>query len=218
MSKTAVAYYRTSSAANVGEDKDSLARQRAAVSSYAKRAGLTIVREFYDAAVSGADAVDARPGFVEMLAYIASNGARTIIVETASRFARDLIVQETGYRMLKGRGVELLAADAPDSFLDDGPTARLIRQILGAVAEFDKAMTVTKLRGARDRKSKQLGHRIEGAKRLGRLPTDAIAAAHAARARGLTLAEISEELAASGFLSREGTPYGITSVVRMLKR
>ena len=48
-----------------------------------------------------------------MLTYIASNGVRTIIVETANRFARDLIVQETGHRMLRGLGIELIAADSP---------------------------------------------------------------------------------------------------------
>jgi hypothetical protein len=41
------------------------------------------------------------------------------------------------------------AADSPGPFLDDGPTSKLIRQILGAVSEFDKAMTVAKLKGAR---------------------------------------------------------------------
>ena len=48
-------------------------------------------------------------------------------------------------------GITLIAADSPSSFLDDGPTSKLIRQILGAVSEFDKAMTVAKLKGARDR-------------------------------------------------------------------
>jgi hypothetical protein len=42
---------------------------------------------FYDAAVSGADALETRPGFTALLARIAGNGARTIIVETANRFA-----------------------------------------------------------------------------------------------------------------------------------
>src|SRR4051812_44309167 len=54
--RTAVAYFRTSSAANVGADKDTVQRQRDAVTAYAAAHGLTIVREFYDAAVSGADA------------------------------------------------------------------------------------------------------------------------------------------------------------------
>ena len=110
-----------------------------------------IVDWFYDAAVSGADLIEVRPGFAELLARIADNGVRTIIVETANRFARDLMVQEVGYAMLRSLGVTLVAADSPSSFLDDGPTSNLIRQILGAVSEFDKAMTVAKLKGARDR-------------------------------------------------------------------
>jgi DNA invertase Pin-like site-specific DNA recombinase len=79
--KPAMTYLRTSSAANVGADKDSDKRQRAAIEAYAQRAGFTIVDEYYDKAVSGADRVDARPGFREMLQRLATNGAKTIIVE-----------------------------------------------------------------------------------------------------------------------------------------
>jgi hypothetical protein len=100
----AVAYFRTSSATNVGPDKDSLKRQRAAVVTFAKSAGYEIVEEFYDAAVSGADAIDERPGFAAMLQRLLGNGVGTIIVETASRFARDLVVQETGWRFLRNAG------------------------------------------------------------------------------------------------------------------
>src|SRR6476620_789033 len=123
----AVAYLRTSSAANTGADKDSGKRQRAAIEAFANSAGYVIVAEFYDEAVSGADHVTARPGFAAMMERIAGNGVRTILVETANRFARDLIVQETGYAMLKESGIELVAADKPDAFLDDTPTANLIR-------------------------------------------------------------------------------------------
>jgi DNA invertase Pin-like site-specific DNA recombinase len=153
----AVGCLRTSSATNVGEGKDSEARQRAAIERHAKAAGFVIVDWFYDAAVSGADPVETRPGFAAMIARIAGNGVRTIIVETANRFARDLMVQEVGFAMLLGLGVTLIAADSPASFLDDGPTSKLIRQILGAVAAFDKAMTVAKLKGARDRVRRRTG-------------------------------------------------------------
>ena len=44
----ATAYIRTSSAANVGSDKDSDKRQRAAIESYAKRTGFALVAEFSD--------------------------------------------------------------------------------------------------------------------------------------------------------------------------
>ena len=159
----AIGYMRTSSATNVGEGKDSEARQRKAIESYAKAAGTVIVDWFYDAAVSGADPIETRPGFAAALARIAGNGVRTIIVETANRFARDLMVQEVGFAMLSELGVTLIAADSPSSFLDDGPTSKLIRQILGAVSEFDKAMTVAKLKGARDRVRRQRG-KCEGRK------------------------------------------------------
>ena len=70
-------YLRTSSATNVGQDKESAKRQRAAVAAYAKRAGCRIVGEFYDEAVRGADAIDKRPGFAAMMEAIAANGCRT---------------------------------------------------------------------------------------------------------------------------------------------
>src|SRR5215207_3319694 len=73
------------------------------------------------------------------------------------QFARDLMVQEVGHAMLKERGITLVAADSPDAFLDDTPTAVLIRQVLGAVSQFEKAMLVSNLKGARDRKAKALG-------------------------------------------------------------
>ena len=79
------------------------------------------------------------------------------------RFARDLLVQEVGYAMLRSLGVTLVAADCPSSFLDDGPKSNLIRQILGAVSEFDKAMTVAKLKGARDHVRRAQG-KCEGRK------------------------------------------------------
>src|SRR5215210_3494645 len=162
--RPAVAYLRTSSAANTGADKDSGKRQRATIDAFARSAGFAIVDTFYDEAVSGADPVTSRPGFAAMMERIASDDVRVIIVETANRFARDLIVQETGFAMLKEQGVELIAADKPDAFLDDTPTANLIRQVLGAVSQFEKAMVVAKLKGARDRKRRETGRKVEGRK------------------------------------------------------
>jgi Resolvase, N terminal domain len=63
----AIGYMRTSSATNVGRDKDSEQRQRVAIESFAKATGYTIVDWFYDPAVKGSDAVTERPGFKSML-------------------------------------------------------------------------------------------------------------------------------------------------------
>ena len=83
----ALGYLRTSSSTNVGADKDSHKRQRAAIEAYAASQGYEIAEDdwFYDAAVKGADAVTERPGFVAMLERIAGNGVRTIICESPVR-------------------------------------------------------------------------------------------------------------------------------------
>jgi hypothetical protein len=49
------------------------------------------------------------------------------------------MVQEVGHAKLRERGIDLIAADNPGSFIDDTPTAKLVRQVLGAISEFDKS-------------------------------------------------------------------------------
>src|SRR3954447_1417234 len=216
--KGAVAYFRTSSAANVGADRDSEKRQREAVQAYAKNAKLTVTEEFYDAAVSGADPVDQRPGFVALLEHCREHGVTAILVENASRFARDLAVQLTGHALLQGRGIELIPVDAPTYFTDPTPTAEMVRQVLGAVAQFEKASLVGKLRVARDRKRAKEG-RCEG-----RPPVPDAVVAEARRlarrnpktGKVRSLRVIAAELATLGHHGPKGQPYHAGSIRYML--
>jgi DNA invertase Pin-like site-specific DNA recombinase len=76
------------------------------------------------------------------------------------------MVQEAIIRDLQKQGYTLISAvEGPDLASDD-PTRKLIRQVLGAIAEYDKSMTVQKLRAARDRKRAKTG-RCEGRKPYG---------------------------------------------------
>lgn len=218
---TAVAYLRTSSRTNL--DGDSAPRQRQAIDEYAKRHGMDVVREFHDAAVSGTDPIDTRPGFQSLLEYLAGNGAKVILIENASRFARDLAVQLAGHKLLQDLGYELIPVDAPNHFTDDTPTAAMVRQILGAVAEFEKAQLVAKLRGARDRKSREQGRRVEGnhgyrvdkpdlikeAKRLARKSPKT--------GKARSLREIAAELAAHGYTTSKGRPFSASQVQRLIE-
>jgi DNA invertase Pin-like site-specific DNA recombinase len=219
--RKAIAYLRTSSKTNVGADKDSDKRQLAAVQAYAKAAGYEIVDTFYDAAVSGADPVGERPGFAEMLERILANGARTILVESPDRFARDLMVQLAGHDMLKARGVTLIAASAPTFFVEDTPTAVLVRQVLGAVAQFEKATLVAKLAAARRRKRMATGKKVEGRKSHVEKRPEIVALAKALarkKPKGgkLSLRAISAELAARGVLNERGRPFNPKSVSVLL--
>ena len=214
---SSVAYHRTSSAANVGPDKDSQRRQAEAIESYAK-GRYVIASSFYDAAISGADAVAERPGFAALLVYCESNGIGVVLVENASRFARDLAVQLTGHALLRARGIELVPVDAPTYFTDPSPTAEMVRQILGAVSQFEKAGLVAKLKHGRDTKRAATG-RCEG-----RRPVPDVVIAEARRlarkspktGQRRSLRAIAAELAAIGHLAPSGQAYHASSIRHML--
>ena len=71
-----------------------------------RRQNLRVVGEFYDAAVSGSDAIEDRPGFAALLDRIENNGVRTVIVEDVSRFAREMKAHVLGIALLRERGVQ----------------------------------------------------------------------------------------------------------------
>jgi DNA invertase Pin-like site-specific DNA recombinase len=183
--------YLVSNQCRVGPDKDSDRRQRAAITAFAKATGFEIEEWFCDPAVSGADPIDTRPGFSAMMRLIQSNGVRTVICETASRFARDLM--------------------------------KLIRQVLGAVSEFEKAMTVAKLRGSRERIRLAKG-KCEGRKSHSEARPDAVAMAKQLRRvspktkKRRTLEQISIELANAGYLNSKRNPFSASAIKSMLER
>ena len=215
----AVGYMRTSSAANVGEGKDSEPRQRAAIEAYAAEAGYTIAPEdfFYDPKIKGADAVTSRPGFSAMLERIAGNGVRTIIVESPDRFARDLTVQLTGHDYLKKLGIALIPASASDYFTEETPTAVLVRQVLGAIAQFEKACTVAKLRAARDRIRERTGKKVGGRKNYAEMRPEVVEAARFL-SPNRSLRAIAMELAVAGYVTPSGRSYSPMAVRSMLVR
>ena len=144
-----------------------------------------------------------------MLEALHKSGVRTVIVETANRFARDLRVQENGHAFLETLGVELIAADSPTAFLDETPTAVFLRQILGAAAQYDKALLVDKLRAARERTGRFGGRR----------PVAEQYPQATARARQLdgSLSTIAERLAIEGYVSASGQPFA-ASTIRVMRR
>jgi DNA invertase Pin-like site-specific DNA recombinase len=156
-----------------------------------------------------------------MLERLMSNGAKTIVVESPDRFARDLMVQLAGHDMLKARGVTLIAASAPMHFVEDTPTAVLVRQVLGAVAEFEKTTLVAKLAAARRRKRMATGDKVEGRKSHAEFRPDVVKLAKALarkKPKGgrMSLRAVAAELAARGHFNERGRPFNPKSVAVML--
>ena len=216
----AVAYIRTSSAANVGADKDSDKRQRAAIEAFAKRAGLALVGEFTDAAVSGADPIETRRGFAELLDRIEGNGVRTVIVEDASRFARELMTQELGILALIRRGVRVLTANGDDLTDSSDPSRKMMRQIAGAFHEYEKARLVAKLKAARERK-RTIAGKCEGRKAWSEINPALVREAKRLRRRSpkghqRSLRDVAAELANLGFKNENGAVFSPSSVQSMV--
>jgi DNA invertase Pin-like site-specific DNA recombinase len=219
---TAVAYFRTSSAANVGDEKDSLKRQRATVGTFAGRQGYELVDEFYDAAVSGSDAIEDRPGFAALLDRIEDNGVRTVIVEDVSRFAREMKAHVLGIALLRERGVRLLSAvDGQNLTEDTDEMTEGMVTIMAVFAQIEKKRLVKKLRAARDRRSAEQGRRIEGRKSYRDVNPELVRTAkrlvHGNRKQRLSLRGISSKLAEMGHLTAQGTPFSATQIKRLLE-
>ena len=130
-----------------------------------------VVKEFRDAGVSGTKDLDNRLGLAAVLARVESNGVKIVLVENATRLARDLMVGEVILQQLTSAGCKVIATDSGTDLPADSDdlTRRLIRQVLGAAAEFDRRVTVMKLRAARERRGARR-ERCEGRKPFDTLP------------------------------------------------
>jgi DNA invertase Pin-like site-specific DNA recombinase len=216
----AVAYLRTSSAANVGADKDSDKRQRAAIEGFAKRAGFALVGEFNDAAVSGADPIETRAGFAALLDRIEGNGVRTVLIEDASRFARELMTQELGILAMIKRGVRVFTANGDELTDSSDPSRVMMRQIAGSFHEYEKARLVAKLRGARQRKRAETGTKVEGRKSWAEINPEMVQEAKQLRrktkAGQRSLRAIAAELASRGHFNERGAVFSASAVASML--
>lgn len=220
----AVSYLRCSGLGQAGGD--TWDRQTAAIAKYAKANGLEVVAEFRDVGVSGTKDLDNRPGLAALLDRIESNGVRVVLVENATRLARDLLIGEVILQQLTSAGCKVIAADSGTNLTadSDDPTRRLIRQVLMAVAEFDRRVTVMKLRAARERKRSR-GERCEGRKPFGTFPGEIETLARIREIRRKpphgkrrSLQQVCDILNSEGRLTRSGKPWTKQVVSRILGR
>lgn len=212
----AFAYLRVSGKGQVAGD--GFPRQLTAIQAYAEEQGIIIARVWREKGVSGsADGME-RPAWVEMIGCILANGVKTVIIERLDRLARDLMIQEHILQDLQRRGITLISVAEPDLCSDD-PSRKLMRQIMGAIAEYDRRMVVLKLRGARQRMRAREG-RCEGAKPYGARDgeLEVLQRIHSLRAAGDSFQAIAAALNTDGIAPRRGVRWHPYAVARIAGR
>jgi hypothetical protein len=91
----------------------------------------------------------------------------------------------------------------------------LVRQVLGAIAQFEKTSLVAKLKAARDRKRAATG-KCGGRKSYGEARPEVVALAKELRGQRMSLRKISAELAWRGYTTASGKPYVASAIQAML--
>lgn len=199
--------------------------QEAAIRAYCKQNGLRLVSVARDEAKSGSNGLDTRVGLAEALSACEAGAADVLVVDDYSRLARDLILQETTIQQLAAAGVKVCSVTEPEGE-GDQHTRDLIRQVLGAVNQYNRAVIRAKMEAGRARAVAE-GRRGQGAPPYGfraengaLVPVDSEQAVLAQlrqwQAEGLPLAEMARKLNSAGTTSKRGGKWHPTSVARAL--
>mgnify|MGYP000095991058 FL=1 len=222
-SNTAVAYLRVST------DRQELGpeAQRAAIEAWAAREGVTVAAWHVDAGVSGAAAIADRPELVAALASLTVHRAGVLVVAKRDRLARDVMAAAMLERMALDAGARIVSAAGEGTDSND-PSAVLMRTLVDAFAQYERAMIAARTKAALGAKRARgeragtvpYGFTSDAAGRLSPCPAERaiIAQVHALRAAGVTLRGIVAELARAGVVGRTGNALAMAQVQNILAR
>jgi DNA invertase Pin-like site-specific DNA recombinase len=216
MNNASFAYLRVST--DNQTDGDGFDRQAATIGVFARTNGLHLLGTFKDAVTGKTDGLN-REGFVEMLETMEREHVKSFVVERLDRFARNLMTSECLFAECRKRGIAVYAADQPGlvDLASDGtdPTRVLIRQVMGAIAEWEKSVIVKKLNEARQRTGRKGGRQNFGEKpgeaHVLRIMVDL-------RRAGKSWGDIAKSLNETGVTTRNGEPWRRTVVAQIVSR
>lgn len=206
--------------------------QESAIRRWAKKHSHRVTRTFADEGQSGSNGIEHRLGLAEALLAIRRGEVEGLVVFRLDRLARSLILQEQLLSEIWGGGGQVFSASESESSNlsddPDDPSRTLIRQVLGAVSQYERSMIALRLRMGRLRKSENggfafgsppYGYRSEN----GALVVDPKEAKVAQlirklRSKGQSLPQICKELETQGIPSKRGSTWYPATVARVLAR
>ena len=153
MRKRAAIYVRVST------DKQTVENQERELRQIAERRGWEIVVQYRDAGISGAKGRDKRPGLDQMLKDASKRRFDVVMAWAIDRLGRSLIDLLGTIQTLEACGVDLYLDQ--QSIDTTTPAGKLMFQVTGAFAEFERSMI-------RQRVNAGLKRAVEQGKQLGR--------------------------------------------------
>lgn len=204
--------------------------QERTIRSWARANGHRVAELYTDEATSGTSDLAGRPGLAQALAAVKSGRVKAIAVYRVDRLARDLILQEQLLREIALAGGRVHSASAAeDIHLGDDPadpTRALIRQVLGSVSQYERAMIRLRMQAGARSKAEAGGYAYGGPpygwravnKELVAVPEEQEAMRMAATMRqtGASYREICNALTEANMLTRKENPWSPASLRRSL--
>lgn len=222
MTKQAIIYSRFSPRPNADECKSN-EKQEVRCRAYCETRGFTVADVFSDEAVSGKTLH--RPGLAAAIAAL--QPGMVLVIDTADRLARDMLVSLTIHHQIEQRGAQIEVADGSPSRTT--PEGKLFANILAAFAQYERERFArrTKAGLAKKKASGQwlgrppIGWQIDGngSKRLVEHPVEQVAITHARKcaANGLPSDAIAKWLT-EAFGPCRGKPWSGRTVRKILAR
>jgi len=158
MRKRAAIYVRVST------DKQTIENQVTVLRQIAQRRGWDVVEQYSDAGISGSKGRDGRPGLDQMVKDAQRRKFDVIMAWAIDRLGRSLIDLLGTIQTLKASGVDLYLDQ--QSIDTTTPAGKLMFQVCGAFAEFERSMI-------RQRVNAGLKRAVAQGKTLGRPKIDA---------------------------------------------
>jgi DNA invertase Pin-like site-specific DNA recombinase len=135
-----VAYLRVST----DEQTLGLEAQRDSIASYCEGHGIELVGEHVDQGVSGSADLERREGLLDAIGSVRRGWV--LVVAKRDRLARDVTLAGLAERMVEKRGASVRCADGNGN--GTGPADVLLKQILDAMAQFERAQIAMRTRAA----------------------------------------------------------------------
>lgn len=200
--------------------------QRSALNAWCKANGAELVACHADKGVSGGTDFLKRPGFVAALSDLSAIRAGVFLVAKRDRLARDVVIAAMAERFVLDAGARIVSADGVGA--GDGPESQLMRTLVDAFAQYERALIRHRTRSALAQKRTR-SEKIGGNQRIGEKvdgdgvhvvedPEElrAVSYIRSLRTAGLSLRAIVDKLNGEGVKCR-GNRWHVTTVVRILK-